>query len=131
MADNQNPSGSSAGGAVTGDNLAQTIAQAVETQVTASLQELTNKLNQISQNLKNTGTNEDTNMEVSTVGNDDAFISLRNERVAHSRLQLIAERVLAAGADHYADLLARSRDHFSSLPPLAPRAASGPGTTGS
>jgi|SRR5579872_4683366 len=102
MADpTQNPSGSSAAGDSTGNNLAQVIAQAVATAVTSSIQELTNKLNQIDQNLKNTSTNEDTSMEVSTVGNDDAFIGLRNERVAQSGMQVQLLRLTAASVDHF------------------------------
>src|SRR5690349_15534136 len=103
---NETANGSAASGGVqqlTAANLAGIIAQAVDAAVSASTQELNNKLNSLTQALKNTSTNEDTNMEVSTVGNDDAFIGLRNERVAQSGIISQMLKLVAASVDHYVE----------------------------
>lgn len=102
----ESSTGSAASGSTgqqTGNDLASTIAQAVAAAVTASLQEITNKLNQISQNVRNTSTTDDTNMEVSSVGTDDAFIGLRNERVTQSGIQAQLLCLVAASVDHYVE----------------------------
>lgn len=99
------------------------VAAAVSTVVSTSLNELKAQITA----LKSSSTVDDTNLEVSTVGNDDAFIGLRNERVIHNQVHAQMLRLLSSSVDHYCDMNKRSLDHFGALPPISARGASGTG----
>jgi hypothetical protein len=115
--------GNTATGAVTGDNLAQIIAQAVAGAVTTSLNELTAKLNQmmdsVSEAVKKTSANDDSNFETSVTGVHDPYDDLRRNAVSRDRVQAYAELALANAVKAADGLMARSLDHFGSLPPVS------------
>jgi hypothetical protein len=123
-----------ASGAVTGDNLAQVIAQAVAAAVTTSLNEVTAKINQmlqsVSENVKKQSANDDTNFEASVTGAYDVFDDLRRANVSRDRIAVYAELALKQVLQHNDQIFQRSMDHFGALPPIAPRSATGPGTSG-
>ncbi|HTT78586.1 MAG TPA: hypothetical protein VMF86_02810 [Stellaceae bacterium] len=110
-------------GAVTGDNLAQIIAQAVAGAVTTSLNEITAKINQltdsVSEALKKLSVNDDNNFETTVVGAHDPYDDLRRNGVSRDRVQAYAEQALANAIKHSDALAMRSLDHFGSLPPVA------------
>lgn len=112
-----------ASGAVTGDNLAQIIAQAVAGAVTTSLNELSAKLNQmldsVSEAVKKSSANDDSNFETSVTGVHDPYDDLRRNAVSRDRVQAYAELALANAVKAADGLMARSLDHFGSLPPVA------------
>jgi hypothetical protein len=128
------PVTSTASGAVTGDNLAQVIAQAVAAAVTTSLNEVTAKINQmlqsVSENIKKQSANDDTNFEASVTGSYDMFDDLRRANVSRDRIAVYAELALKQALEHNDSVFQRSMDHFGALPPIAPRSATGPGTSG-
>jgi hypothetical protein len=119
-----------ASGAVDGSNLAQVIAQAVAAGVTASLNEITAKVNQLQQSiseaLKKESTNSDTNFETTVTGAHDLYESLRRADLARDRVGSYAELALSQALQANANAIeiakaigARSCDHFSSLPPVS------------
>jgi len=128
------PVTSTASGAVTGDNIAQVIAQAVAAAVTTSMNEVTAKINQmlqsVSENVKKQSANEDTNFEASVTGAYDMFDDLRRANVSRDRIAVYAEKALANAIEVSHACSMRSLDHFGALPPIAPRSATGPGTSG-
>jgi hypothetical protein len=90
---------STAAGTVTGDNLAQVVAQAVAAAVTSSLNEISAKFNQmldsLSERVKQTSANEDTNFEASVVGASDPFENDRRGRLWYDQVQQVALRALS------------------------------------
>ena len=88
----ENATGAAASGSAgqqTANDLASVIAQGVAAAVTASLQELTNRLNTIQQSIesrvKQTSANEDANFETSVVGVDDPYENKRRDRLAYDQ----------------------------------------------
>jgi hypothetical protein len=128
------PVTSNAAGTVTGDNLAQVIAQAVAAAVTTSMNEVTAKINQmldsVSESVKKQSANDDTNFEASVTGAYDMFDDLRRANVSRDRVAVYAELALKQALEHNDAVFQRSMDHFGALPPIAPRSATGPGTSG-
>ena len=103
----ENATGAAASGSAgqqTGNDLASIIAQGVAAAVTASLQELTNKLNTIQQSIesrvKQTSANEDANFETSVVGVDDPYENKRRDRLAYDGLITFAMAQAAVAAEN-------------------------------
>ena len=103
----ENATGSAASGSAgqqTANDLASVIAQGVAAAVTASLQELTNKLNTIQQSVesrvKQTSANEDANFETSVVGVDDPYENKRRDRLAYDGLITFAMAQAAVAAEN-------------------------------
>jgi hypothetical protein len=89
MTDTTNVAGSATGGA-TGSDLAQTIAQAVAAAVTTSLNEITEKLNSITENIQKSAASDDSHFEASVTGVHDPFENDRRTRLLFDQLQQLS-----------------------------------------
>lgn len=115
------PSATTDTGSVNGADLAQVIAQAVSAGVTSSLNEITAKLNQISDSVKSV--NDDRGFSSEVTGAHDIYENMRRTDVARDRIQVYAEQALANAVELAKGVGMRSLDHFGSLPPVAPKAS--------
>jgi len=134
----ESTTGASTGGA-TGQGTTITLAAALSALASASsavsdsVNQLKVLMTSVSEDIKkvsrSTTTSDD--VDVNVVGNDDAFIGLRDERQAHARINALAELSLANAIEIAKRCGHLHLDHSSALPPLAPRSSTGPGTAAS
>src|SRR5579863_3157275 len=117
MTDTTTVTGSATGGA-TGSDLAQTIAQAVAAAVTTSLNEITAKLNSLSEAVKKQSANDDTNFETSVTGVHDPYDDVRRTAQARDRIAVYAEQALANCVEVAHRCALQGLDHSAALPPI-------------
>ena len=135
MTPTESAAGAATGGSAaqnTGADVASTLAQvaAALAGVTTSLNEVTNKVNAIESRVKQTSANDDTNFETSVTGVHDPFDDVRRSAQARDRIAAYAEQALANCVEVAHRCALQGLDHSAALPPIAPRAPTGPGTTG-
>ena len=120
-------------GSGSGADVSQVLAQvaAAMSAVSNSVNEITNKLNAMESRVKQTSANDDSNFETSAVGVHDPYESLRRADVSRDRIAVYAEQALANSIEVSHRCAMMHLDHSAALPPIAPRSASGPGTTAS
>jgi len=107
-----------AAGDVTGNNLAQVIAQAVAAGVTTSMNEITAKLNSLSESINKIADATTSNTQTNVVGADDPYSEQRVWRTWHDVIMFYTTKAMG-----------QQLDHSASLPPMAPRSPTGPGTS--
>lgn len=103
-----------------GANIAQVLAQVAAGMagLTTTLNEITAKLNSVSENLKKSSTNDDTNFEISSTGVSDPFDEVRRNYAQRDQIFTIGLQALSKMVENGDALMKRSLDHFGSLPPI-------------
>ncbi len=109
--------------------------QAMQTQIADGLKSLSENVNKIAQS-----TDSDSGYLIRSSidpADNQARVMAKRDEIETVNLKMLVDMAEHNKAQdqlylsHMADILGRQRDHFSALPPIAPRAASGPGTTAS
>lgn len=106
--------------------LVNAIAAAVQTAVSQATSQMQSQINSLTENI-------DKISQATTSDTDTATVSRSSIDPAASqrRLEAYAELSLSNCIEFCKQAGLRSLDHFAALPPIAPRSASGPGTSAS
>ena len=132
MADPQNAQGNVvAGGAVEGTGLTQAIAAAVQTAVSQSMSQMQAQIDSLSENVNkiNEATTSDT--DSATVSRSSIDPASEQRRLAALSEMSVADAINFRKACDALILrkISQDTDHHGAIPPIAPRSASGPGTS--